>query len=81
MALTDIRVRQLKPLGAASGEKYANERGLYLDVTATGKYWRPNHRFAVRQKTWRTASPRRRQALRQAERGCGVTRLLWLKSG
>jgi integrase len=51
MALNDTRVRQLKPLGAASGEKYADERGLYLHVTATGKYWRLNYRFAGKQKT------------------------------
>ena len=51
MRLTDVRVRQLKPLGAASGEKYADERGLYLHVTATGKYWRLSYRFAGKQKT------------------------------
>lgn len=51
MALSDTRVRQLKPLGVASGEKYADERGLYLHVTATGKYWRLNYRFAGKQKT------------------------------
>ena len=51
MALNDTRVRQLKPLGSASGEKYADERGLYLHVTATGKYWRLNYRFAGKQKT------------------------------
>ncbi|MGO4609542.1 tyrosine-type recombinase/integrase [Variovorax sp. 2RAF20] len=51
MTLTDTRVRQLKPLGAASGEKYADGGGLYLHVTATGKYWRLSYRFAGRQKT------------------------------
>lgn len=51
MALTDTKVKQLKPLGAASGEKYADGGGLYLHVTATGKYWRLSYRFAGRQKT------------------------------
>ncbi|WP_082519685.1 tyrosine-type recombinase/integrase [Variovorax sp. Root411] len=55
MALTDTRVKQLKPQGTASGEKYADGGGLYLHVTATatatGKYWRLSYRFAGRQKT------------------------------
>ncbi|GAC1585881.1 MAG: integrase arm-type DNA-binding domain-containing protein [Sphingomicrobium sp.] len=51
MALNDTRVRQLKHMGAASGEKYADGGGMYLHVSATGKYWRLNYRFAGRQKT------------------------------
>ncbi|MBS0339212.1 MAG: integrase arm-type DNA-binding domain-containing protein [Proteobacteria bacterium] len=51
MALTDTRVRQLKHLGSANGEKYGDGRGMYLLVTATGKYWRLNYRFAGKQKT------------------------------
>ena len=27
-------------MGAANGEKYADGGGMYLHVTATGKYWR-----------------------------------------
>lgn len=51
MALTDTRVKQLKHLGAANGEKYGDGGGMYLLVTATGKYWRLNYRFAGKQKT------------------------------
>lgn len=51
MALTDTRVKQLKHLGAANGEKYADGGGMYLHVTATGKYWRMSYRFLGKQKT------------------------------
>ena len=51
MALTDTRVKQLKYMGAANGEKYADGGGMYLHVTATGKYWRLSYRFAGKQKT------------------------------
>ncbi|MDR6857882.1 phage integrase central domain-containing protein [Variovorax guangxiensis] len=51
MALTDTRVKQLKHMGAANGEKYADGGGMYLHVTATGKYWRLSYRFAGKQKT------------------------------
>lgn len=51
MKLNDTRVRQLKHAGAATGEKYADGAGMYLHVTATGKYWRLSYRFAGKQKT------------------------------
>src|SRR5688572_1307862 len=51
MALNDTRVRQLKHQGAANGEKYADGGGMYLHVTATGKYWRMSYRFTGKQKT------------------------------
>ncbi|VTU14346.1 tyrosine-type recombinase/integrase [Variovorax sp. RA8] len=51
MALNDTRVRQLKHGGAANGEKYADGGGMYLHVTATGKYWRMSYRFLGKQKT------------------------------
>lgn len=51
MALNDTRVRQLKHGGAANGEKYADGGGMYLHVTATGKYWRMSYRFTGKQKT------------------------------
>jgi integrase len=51
MALTDTRVKQLKHMGSANGEKYADGGGMYLHVTATGKYWRLSYRYAGKQKT------------------------------
>ena len=51
MALTDTRVKQLKHLGGSNGEKYSDGGGMYLLVTATGKYWRLNYRYAGKQKT------------------------------
>ena len=51
MALNDTRVKQVKSMGAANGEKYADGGGMYLHVTATGKYWRLSYRFAGKQKT------------------------------
>ncbi|SEA76679.1 integrase arm-type DNA-binding domain-containing protein [Variovorax sp. YR216] len=51
MALTDTRIKQLKYKGAPTGEKYADGGGMYLHVSATGKYWRMSYRFAGKQKT------------------------------
>ena len=51
MALTDTFVRQTKPQGSATGEKYADGGGLYLLVKAAGKYWRQDYRFADKRKT------------------------------
>ncbi len=51
MSLNDTRVRQIKHEGAANGEKYADGGGMYLHVTATGKYWRMSYRFTGKQKT------------------------------
>lgn len=49
MPLTDTAARNAK-----AGEKpykLADQKGLYLHVSATGKYWRMNYRFAGKQKT------------------------------
>lgn len=49
MPLTNTAVRNAK-----TGEKpykLSDEKGLYLQVTGTGKYWRMNYRFAGKQKT------------------------------
>lgn len=46
MALTDTFVRQTK----ASG-KHADGQGLYLLVTASGKYWRMDYRYADKRRT------------------------------
>ncbi len=51
MALTDTFVKQLKPRGMATGEKYADGGGMYLHVKTTGKYWRLAYRFDGKQKT------------------------------
>ncbi|CAN7260007.1 integrase arm-type DNA-binding domain-containing protein [Variovorax sp. LjRoot130] len=51
MALTDTGIKQVKHKGSANGEKYADGGGMYLHVTATGKYWRMSYRFAGKQKT------------------------------
>lgn len=45
MALTDTFVKQTKKLG-----KHSDGGGMYLHVTATGKYWRMAYRFAGKQK-------------------------------
>ena len=49
MALTDTAVRNAKPTGKPF--KLADEKGLYLLVNATGKYWRLDYRFAGKRKT------------------------------
>ncbi|WP_326536306.1 tyrosine-type recombinase/integrase [Pseudorhodoferax sp.] len=49
MTLTDTFVRKLKHKGG-SGEKYSDGGGMYLHVTATGKYWRLGYRFGGKQK-------------------------------
>lgn len=51
MSLNDTRIRQLKHLGSKNGEKYGDGGGMYLHVSATGKYWRMAYRFAGKQKT------------------------------
>lgn len=51
MALTDTGIKQLKHKGSANGEKYGDGGGMYLHVSATGKYWRMAYRFAGKQKT------------------------------
>jgi hypothetical protein len=51
MALTDTFVRQVKYKGAKAGDKYSGGGGLYLQVSATSKYWRLAYRFQGKQKT------------------------------
>eukprot|EP01114_Cavostelium_apophysatum_P015491 TRINITY_DN4222_c0_g1_i1.p1 TRINITY_DN4222_c0_g1~~TRINITY_DN4222_c0_g1_i1.p1 ORF type:complete len:398 (+),score=-37.87 TRINITY_DN4222_c0_g1_i1:676-1869(+) len=51
MALTDTFIRQTKHTGSKAGVKYSDGGGLYLQVTAAGKYWRMNYRFLGVQKT------------------------------
>ena len=49
MALTNIEVRNAKSRGKP--HKLADEKGLYLLVNQTGKYWRFDYRFAGKRKT------------------------------
>jgi len=49
MALTDTAVRNAKP--AEKPFKLADEKGLYLLVSQSGKYWRMDYRFASKRKT------------------------------
>ena len=51
MALTDTFIRAVKHSGRPVGDKHSDAHGLYLHVTATGKYWRLAYRFAGKQKT------------------------------
>jgi hypothetical protein len=50
MTLTDTFVQKLKHKGSSVGEKYSDGGGMYLHVTATGKYWRLGYRFGGKQK-------------------------------
>ena len=49
MSLTNVAIRNAKP--DSKPYKMSDEKGLYLQVTSTGKYWRMNYRFAGKQKT------------------------------
>jgi integrase len=49
MSLTNVAIRNAKP--DTKPYKMSDEKGLYLQVTSTGKYWRMNYRFAGKQKT------------------------------
>lgn len=51
MALTDTFVKNVKPSGSATGEKYSDGHGLYLHVKPAGRYWRMAYRFTGKQKT------------------------------
>lgn len=51
MALTDTFVKAAKHKGRPQGEKYSDGQGMYLHVTATGKYWRGAYRFNGKQRT------------------------------
>jgi len=50
MALTDTFVKNIKPTGAATGDKHTDGQGLFLHVKTAGKYWRMNYRFDGKQK-------------------------------
>lgn len=51
MGLSDTKCRQVKYSGTGPGDKHTDGDGLYLLVTAAGKYWRMNYRFEGKQKT------------------------------
>lgn len=51
MALTDTFTKNTKHSGKAAGDKHSDGGGLYLHVTAAGKYWRMAYRIHGKQKT------------------------------
>lgn len=51
VALTDTFCKQTKHKGTPTGEKHSDGGGLYLHITATGKYWRMAYRFEGKQRT------------------------------
>jgi integrase len=60
MALTDTFIKQVKPTGKASGDKYADGGGMFLLVKPAkpanppkpaGKYWRMDYQHADKRKT------------------------------
>jgi len=51
MALTDTFVRQVKHKSTTASNKYADGQGMYLLVSAAGKYWRFDYRFNEKRKT------------------------------
>ena len=51
MALTDTFTKNAKHSGKPSGDKHSDGVGLYLHVTAAGKYWRMAYRMHGKQKT------------------------------
>lgn len=51
MALGDTFVRQVKHSGKPSGDKYTDSGGMYLLVSAAGKYWRMDYRFDGKRRT------------------------------
>lgn len=52
MALNDTFIKNsTKHSGKPAGDKYSDGGGLYLHVTASGKYWRMNYRMHGKQKT------------------------------
>ncbi len=50
MSLTDTAIRHAKAAPGAQ-RKLSDEKGLYVLVTASGKYWRFDYRFAGKRKT------------------------------
>jgi len=52
MALNDSFIKNsTKHSGKAAGDKHTDGGGMYLLVTAAGKYWRINYRFNEKRKT------------------------------
>jgi integrase len=51
MELSDKAVKAHKHSGKPSGDKYSDGSGMYLLVTATGKYWRMDYRYLDKRKT------------------------------
>lgn len=51
MALGDTFVRQVKHSGKRSGDKYTDGGGMYLLVSAAGKYWRMDYRLDGKRRT------------------------------
>ena len=51
MALTDTFTKNTKHTGKAAGDKHSDGQGLYLHITASGKYWRMAYRMHDKQKT------------------------------
>ena len=51
MALTDTFIKNAKHSGKAAGDKHTDGGGMYLHVTAAGKYWRMAYRMHGKQKT------------------------------
>lgn len=51
MPLSDTFIKQAKHSGKPVGDKHSDGGGLYLHITAAGKYWRMNYRFNTKQKT------------------------------
>ena len=52
MALTDTFIKNsTKHSGNPSGDKHTDGAGMYLMVSASGKYWRMNYRFGGKRKT------------------------------
>ena len=51
MALTDTFIRQVKHTGKPAGDKHTDGGGMYLLVTASGKYWRLDYRHGGKRRT------------------------------
>ena len=51
MALNDTFIKNAKHSGKAAGDKHSDGGGLYLHITAVGKYWRMAYRMHGKQKT------------------------------
>jgi hypothetical protein len=51
MSLTDVKVKAARVPDGKKQVRLTDSGGLYLQVTASGKYWRMNYRFGGKQKT------------------------------